>query len=226
MIDQIIHSHEFAITVRLLLAIICGGMLGLERERKRMPAGFRTYMLVCVSAALVMITNEYLMTLYPGIDPTRMGAQVISGIGFLGVGTIIVTGDKRVKGLTTAAGLWATASVGLAIGAGYYYAAIFVSVIIYILMSSLQPLDRVVGKTARNINVYIEFEDISDVGKFIKEIRNQQIKVYDMEIKTSNKSVEMNTTVFFSLSLPVKEKHQFVMERLNTMEGVIFAQEI
>ena len=113
MLERIIATQEFIMTIKLLLALFCGGLLGIEREQKKRPAGFRTYMLVCVGATLVMITNEFLGTRYAGIDPTRMGAQVISGIGFLGVGTIIVTGDNRVKGLTTAAGLWATACVGL-----------------------------------------------------------------------------------------------------------------
>jgi len=167
MLERIIATQEFIMTMKLLLALFCGGLLGIEREQKKRPAGFRTYMLVCVGATLVMITNEFLGTRYAGIDPTRMGAQVISGIGFLGVGTIIVTGDNRVKGLTTAAGLWATACVGLAIGSGAYYAAILVTVLIYITMSFLQVLDKKISRNARLINVYIEFEDISDVGKFV-----------------------------------------------------------
>lgn len=119
--DELLQELNWiSITVRLLLALICGGILGIEREKKRRPAGLRTYMLVCVGAAFVMITNEYMSFKYEGVDPSRMGAQVISGIGFLGAGTIIVTGRNRVKGLTTAAGLWAAACIGLAAGAGFY----------------------------------------------------------------------------------------------------------
>ena len=109
---------------RLLLALICGGILGIERGKKNRPAGFRTYMLVCVASAMVMITNQYISNMYSTGDPSRMGAQVISGIGFLGAGTIIVTGRNRVKGLTTAAGLWASACIGLTIGVGFYSGAI------------------------------------------------------------------------------------------------------
>lgn len=106
--------------VRILLAAICGAVIGTERGRKHRPAGLRTHMLVCVAAALVMVTNEQLIQVYGSGAPTRMGAQVISGIGFLGAGTIITDRQSRIRGLTTAAGLWASACVGLAIGSGYY----------------------------------------------------------------------------------------------------------
>ena len=105
-------------TIKMALALICGGVLGIERGRKKRPAGFRTYMLVCLGATLVMMTNEHICHAYGTGDMARMGAQVVNGIGFLGAGTIITTGHNRVKGLTTAAGLWAAACIGLAIGSG------------------------------------------------------------------------------------------------------------
>ena len=115
-----------SILLRLLLAMLFGGVIGLERGRKRRAAGFRTYMLVCLGAALTMLLSQYLHrmlnTVWSGaaltIDVSRISAQVINGIGFLGAGTIIVTGRQQVKGLTTAAGLWASACMGIAIGAG------------------------------------------------------------------------------------------------------------
>ena len=106
--------------LRLLLALVCGGLLGLERGKKKRPAGFRTHMLVCVGSALAMITNQYMAEHYTGIDASRMASQVISGIGFLGAGTIMVTGLQKIRGLTTAAGLWVVACIGLAFGTGFY----------------------------------------------------------------------------------------------------------
>ena len=103
--------NYFSITVRILLSVIIGGALGFEREQKRHPAGFRTYILVCLGAALVMMTNQYVFETFHTGDVSRLGAQVISGIGFLGAGTIIITGRNQVRGLTTAAGLWASAWV-------------------------------------------------------------------------------------------------------------------
>ena len=123
-----------SIVLRLTLAILCGGIIGIERGRKGRTAGFRTHVLVCIGATLTVLTNQYMMQYFGGGDPARLGAQVINGIGFLGAGTIIVTGRHKVKGLTTAAGLWASACLGVAIGAGFYegalagFAAIFLSI--------------------------------------------------------------------------------------------------
>lgn len=114
------------IVIRVLLALIIGGIIGLERESKKQAAGFRTYMLVCLGATLVMMTNQYICNVFEAGDPSRLGAQVISGIGFLGAGTIIVTRKSQVRGLTTAAGLWSAACIGLAIGIGFYEGAIVV----------------------------------------------------------------------------------------------------
>ena len=122
--------------VRLILAAICGGMIGIEQGCRRRAAGLRTHMLVCMGASLVMITNQYIHTEFGIPDLTRLGAQVISGIGFLGVGTIIVDKQHQVKGLTTAAGLWACACMGLAIGIGFYSGAIMACIFILLTQTS------------------------------------------------------------------------------------------
>ena len=109
-----------AIAVRITVSVILGGIIGLERGLKNRPAGLRTYMLVSVGSCLIMLTNQYVNQVFATGDPVRMGAQVVSGIGFLGAGTIVVTRRNQIKGLTTAAGLWAAAAVGLAIGVGLY----------------------------------------------------------------------------------------------------------
>lgn len=122
--------HEFLIMIkgwsilsvglRLAFSLVAGTLIGLDRSMKRRGAGIKTHVLVCLGSALVMMTGQFIQLNYEGtIDVARMGAQVISGVGFLGVGTIIVTGHDQVKGLTTAAGLWACACIGLAIGIGF-----------------------------------------------------------------------------------------------------------
>ena len=132
--------------LRIILALLMGGLIGMERERKRRPAGFRTYMLVALGAALTVILSQYLdyminnpwaeISASIGVktDASRFGAQVINGVGFLGAGTIIVTGRQEVKGLTTAAGLWASACMGLAIGAGFYECMIIGFILIFLCM--------------------------------------------------------------------------------------------
>lgn len=133
-----------AILTRLLLSVILGGVLGVEREQKRKPAGFRTYVIVCLGAALVMMTNQYAHIYMGAPDSTRLAAQVISGIGFLGAGTILVTKNNQVRGLTTAAGLWAAAALGLAVGCGFYTGAIMAFLAILISIRVLQVLDYVI----------------------------------------------------------------------------------
>ena len=124
-------TTEFHLIVRLLLAALFGALIGIEREHAKRPAGLRTHVLVCVSACLVMLTAEFISKFgYSPYDITRLGAQVISGIGFLGAGTIIRNGNT-VKGLTTAASLWAVACVGLATGIGFYMGATLATVVIF-----------------------------------------------------------------------------------------------
>ena len=108
--------NEISVVARLVLAVICGGIIGLEREKKRRAAGFRTHILISMGAAMTALVGQYLMT-FSSTDPLRIGAQVVSGMGFIGAGAIIVTRRKEAKGLTTAAGLWTTAIIGLAAGA-------------------------------------------------------------------------------------------------------------
>ena len=139
----------FIATFKIAMALVCAGVIGLERGTKKRPAGFRTYMLVCLGATLVMMTNEYLCEVHGTGDMARMGAQVVNGIGFLGAGTIITTGHNRVKGLTTAAGLWASACIGLAIGSGYYEGAILGTIAIVIVMVLLHGFDRKVMKNTK-----------------------------------------------------------------------------
>ena len=128
--DPIRDMTFWAILARLTLAVVCGGLIGAEREIKRRPAGFRTHILICLGSAITTLTSQYLLFQHLYNDIARLGAQVISGIGFVGAGTIIVTRDKRVKGLTTAAGLWAAAIIGLVCGAGYAECAIFATAVV------------------------------------------------------------------------------------------------
>ena len=139
-----------AVFLRIFVAFLLGGLLGMERGLKQRPAGLRTYMLVCVGACIIMLTNQYIFQVFKAGDPVRMGAQVVSGIGFLGAGTIIVTKHSQIKGLTTAAGLWASAAVGLATGIGFYEAAIAGALIIFVTLTVLARLDRQLHRKARH----------------------------------------------------------------------------
>ena len=143
---------------RLSVAAFCGGCIGLERERKHRPAGFRTHILICLGAAMTTLTSQYLvLNLHLYTDMARLGAQVIAGIGFIGAGTIIITKRRQVKGLTTAAGLWASAIVGLCCGAGFVEGAIIATAIIlfaefvFAKLEYLNPAGSVKDRVAKSM---------------------------------------------------------------------------
>ncbi|MBQ8798773.1 MAG: MgtC/SapB family protein [Lachnospiraceae bacterium] len=215
-----------SVSTRLLLSLVCGGILGVERGRKKRPAGFRTYMLVCMGAALVMITNQYITEIYGGTDPARMGAQVISGIGFLGAGTIIVTGRNRVKGLTTAAGLWAAACVGLSLGIGFYTGAVVGCVLIFVVMAMLQRLDDWVMSSTKVINLYVEFDQMSDVGTFIRYTKEQGFRISDLEMTRANGMEDKGTAILCTLRLPKKKPHAEILQMLSAIEPVRYVEEL
>lgn len=143
--DTDLHSiNILSICLRLLLAVIIGGIIGLNRAKTNHAAGFRTHILVCMGAAIVMMTNQYMVeVLQYATDPARLGAQVVTGVGFLGAGTIVMRGrneNKHIEGLTTAAGLWASACIGLAIGVGFYSAAVIGGIFLIITMTLLSKV--------------------------------------------------------------------------------------
>ena len=212
--------------LRLALAMICGGVLGMERGKKNRPAGFRTYMLVCVGATLVMLTNQFICNKYGTGDPARLGAQVISGIGFLGAGTIIVTGRNRVKGLTTAAGLWADACVGLAIGIGFYSAAIIGCTMILVVMSVLHRMDARMTANTRVMDLYMEFEKMTDLGHFMSYIKEHDIKISEIEMTKSNNVEEVGVAVLLTLKLAKKRPHTEIIQMLSMASGIMYIEEL
>ena len=161
-LDPLRELTLLSIALRLLIAALCGGLIGVERGRKRHAAGLRTHAVVCVGAACVMMVNQYITLMFqPDGDPARMGAQVISGIGFLGAGTIIITGrqqGQRVKGLTTAAGLWASACMGLAVGIGFYEGAFLMFLLLMLVIAALNHLDETYIKSPSSVQLYLELQ--------------------------------------------------------------------
>jgi putative Mg2+ transporter-C (MgtC) family protein len=174
-----------AVALRIVAAALLGGLLGMERGMKNRPAGMRTYMLVCTGACLVMLTNQYIYQLFGTGDPVRMGAQVVSGIGFLGGGTIIVTRHSRIKGLTTAAGLWAAAGVGLALGIGFYEAAVVGAIAIFVVMTLLQRMDDRIHGKAKRMDVYVELIGSCTLGDFLLQMQKLELEVSNVQRESS-----------------------------------------
>ncbi len=212
--------------IKTILSLICGGVIGIERGRKKRPAGFRTYMLVCLGATLVMMTNEYLCKLYGTGDMARMGAQVVNGIGFLGAGTIITTSHNKVKGLTTAAGLWAAACIGLAIGSGYYEGAIIGTFMIVVIMVVLHSFDRRVVANTKIIIIYIEYAKVSAIRRVTSFAKEQQITIDNIEMESPDLTRTTNSAAVLYLRLPKKTSHAELVEQILDLEGVVYAEEL
>lgn len=212
------------ILLRMCIAVICGGIIGAERGRKGRPAGFRTHILVCLGAALAMMTNQYIMITFNTSDPARLGAQVISGIGFLGAGTIIVTGRHQVKGLTTAAGLWASACMGLAIGIGFYEAAIFACLVIVFVSTLLHRFDHYILSSSKIMDLYIEFGDISDMSSFMSKMRQQGVRVVEIEMTKVNATSDAGVAAIMTLRAEEKKDHSDMLELASQMKGVKFVE--
>jgi len=172
------------VSLKLIVAGILGGLIGYERENSQRPAGFRTHILVCVSAALVMVTSEFLFDKYHSfvnMDPARLGAQVISGIGFLGAGTIIRDGFN-VKGLTTAASLWAVACVGLAVGSGFYSGAVITTIVIFITLISLRRFENNTSILRRDNVIFVQSQNyLGWINEIISVLDKNDILIKNIE---------------------------------------------
>lgn len=212
-------------TLRLLLALGCGGLLGLERGKKKRPAGFRTHMLVCVGSALAMMTNQYMCERFPGIDVSRMGAQVISGIGFLGAGTIMVTGPQRIKGLTTAAGLWVVACIGLAFGTGYYTGGIIATAMCIFINTLLHNVESKVNSANRIISLFLELEDISYIGGLLKIAKDNDITIIELESGKARKD-NNHVGIIMTLKLSKRIEHAHIIELFSTYDGMCYLEEM
>ena len=181
--------NTVSILVRILLAAVGGSLIGLNRRKAGQPAGMRTHMLVCIGAALVMLTGQYSYELYGQGDPTRLGAQVISGIGFLGAGSIIISGKSHnnVKGLTTAAGLWGSACIGLAVGIGFYSAAIITTIVVTLVLSKFKNLEQKLILEDVQFQLYMEVEETA-MAQILQKMTDIHLEIEDLSVIKKKKS--------------------------------------
>lgn len=222
-LDYLRDVTTVSVLFRLFLAVLCGGIIGIEREHKRRPAGFRTHILICLGASMTTLTSQFLfynLNLYTDIG--RLGAQVVAGIGFIGAGAIIVTKRRQVKGLTTAAGLWTCAIIGLAIGAGYYEAAVISTFVILLAEIFFVKFEYWVLVNSRNLNIYVEYDNNEHLDNIIRLIKGYRIVIIDLEITKSGN----NSCAIFQLQLPKKISHDKIMTAISTAEGIVSVEEL
>lgn len=224
---QYFRELNMASTVlRILLAVVIGGILGLERGRKNRPAGYRTYLLVCLGSTLVMMTNQYIYQSFGTGDPARMGAQVVSGIGFLGAGTIIVTGRQQIKGITTAAGMWAAACCGLAIGIGFYEGAVIGGILIFLAMELLEKMDGTIRNRSNSVEVYLEFDGRKSFGTFLRGVREMGLEVFDIQLNKNKYAKSRELNVVLSLQSQKKLTQGEILDMIGELEGVCFVEKL
>ena len=216
-----------SVTVRMLLAVLCGGIIGIERAYKRRPAGFRTHILICLGAAITTLTSQYLyLNLHYYTDMARLGAQVVAGIGFIGAGTIVVTRQQRVKGLTTAAGLWVAAIIGIAIGSGFYEGGIATTLLVLLAELVFSRLEYRILANAPEINLYIEYRDRATLDELLHLYREQGLKVVNLEITRSKGSEKHNACAIFTIRMDRKHTVEGLLRDIIAIDGVFQVEEL
>lgn len=213
-----------SILLRIFMAMACGGVIGLERGKAQQAAGMRTHMLVSLGAAMVMLTGQFMYLHFNTGDPARLGAQVISGIGFLGAGSIMVSGDSKVRGLTTAAGLWTAACIGLTIGIGFYSAGILATILVYLIMARMKKIEYRMMLDDVWYGLYFEVSDMEVLSFVADKLSYAGLRLGEVQMQ------EVKNGEFYKIVIPIlkskKEDRDTIMQRIENVDGVRFAKYI
>lgn len=216
----------FEIFIRILMSMFLGGIIGLERGIKNKAAGLRTYLLVTLGASIIMMSNQYIYQIFDVGDPVRMGAQVISGIGFLGAGTIVVTTKNQIRGLTSAASLWACAANGLAIGVGAYEISVMATISLYLVIEFVHRLDFIVEKNRKKHLLYIEIDKKIELENFLDYTQKRDIDIASIEYAKSGSG--FSHTLPLILGIANHDYHSFdrMCELIQAYEGVYYIEKL
>lgn len=223
MLEQVVFETVLEYKVlayRLFLAIILGSIIGIERERLNKSAGLRTHILVCVGSCLIMLVSLTIYYSFPNTnaDPGRIAAQVVSGIGFLGAGTIMRSG-AGVKGLTTAATLWVVAGIGLAVGVGAYFIAVLTTVVVFLILSYLFKFEGYLSKSKNIRNLFLVVDDRpGQIGLVCSALGDMEISIRNIEL--SEPSTDNTVKVNIEIKTPYTINGDELLEVINKLEGV------
>lgn len=225
-LGKMLHQfNEISAVIRILLAMLLGGMIGMEREKSRRPAGFRTHILVCVGASMTALIGLFVWHQMGDVtDPVRISAQVISGIGFLGVGTILVKEHDHITGLTTAAGLWTTAAIGISCGYGFYSAAVMGTLVVTITSAILFKLEKGTRKRNSVVSFYLEMNGTEHVNEYTDWFF-EKLGAKNVLIVSPRSAVCGNVGIEIILTFSEKEDAKLILEKIREKENVVFAIE-
>lgn len=215
-----------SVPLRIAAVLLLSGVIGMERAMKNRAAGFRTYMLVSIGSCIIMMTNQYVYQCLGTGDPVRMGAQVVSGIGFLGAGSIIVTSHNQVKGLTTAAGLWASACLGLAVGIGFYEVALTGGVAVYISLTLLHMWEDHMRRKTKVLTMYMELLPGTSVGVFLREVRNRELTVSNLQFEKEPGNNDDAVHFVATVKSKNRKKRIQILEEIKEIPAVVYMEEL
>ena len=226
--DVVEYLRDFnvvTILIRLVLAMIMGGAIGLERGKQGRAAGMRTHIFVCLGATLTTMIGYFSLMQFQTGDPLRIAAQVISGIGFLGVGTILIKGRFQITGLTTAAGLWCAAAIGIALGAGFYEGAIITFICSALTVSTLWRVEYILNKKNRRFGIYVEISSDKYIRTTI-DLLNERYRVTDIQVTSPRSGTQGNV----GIEAIIHNKHtdltpDIVAKQLEEIPTVVYAIE-
>ena len=225
-IEELRELNVVTMIIRIFLAALAGGIVGLERGFHGRAAGLRTHMLVCLGAALTALIGCYLSIEFGGSDPQRTGAQVMSGVGFLGAGTILLKkGNSQITGLTTAAGLWATAAIGLSIGYGLYEAAI---VTVFVVVTAFTLMSRVefrMNRKRQRAFFYLELDNVNSVKEMI-DILSAEYAAVEIQVTPARSGHPEHVGMEALIRIPPKVTVNAKIQKLESLQHVIFALQI
>lgn len=229
--DPIRDINLVAVILRLTLAAICGGIIGAERAISRSPAGLRTHILICLGAAMTTLTSQYMFFyLHLYTDIARLGAQVVAGVGFIGTGTIIITQKHQIKGLTTAAGIWAASIIGLVLGAGFYEGGILATFLLIFVRFTAPKLQSFFADQSNDRIFYIEYKMTQTLNHLISTIRDYNIDIKSLETAKTKRSGRVYSESCAIISVRFKSKSTLTPEQLedliNNHSNVVFVKEL
>ncbi|MBR2283398.1 MAG: MgtC/SapB family protein [Ruminococcus sp.] len=212
--------------LRLVMSLLCGGIIGIERSYKNRPAGFRTHILVCVGAAIASMTGLYLyLNAHLTTDISRLGAQIVSGLGFIGGGTIIVVNKKKIKGLTTAAGLWVSGIIGLAIGAGFYEGAVVATVLILVTEIWFSRLAAKITRTPK-FKILIQYKNKISLNHVLRCCKDNKVAISNLQVTGTSETDSSLYSAIITLQPRKKIDKVKLMSSIRLIVGVDYAEEV
>jgi putative Mg2+ transporter-C (MgtC) family protein len=224
-IDYLRDFNVVSILIRLILAMFMGGTIGLERGKQGRAAGMRTHIFVCLGATLTTMIGYFSLFQHSTGDPLRVAAQVISGIGFLGVGTILLKGRFQITGLTTAAGLWCAAAIGIALGAGFYEGAIITFVCSVLTVTTFWRIEYLLNKKNRRFGIYVEISSDKNIRTMI-DLLSEKYRVTDIQVTSPRSGTQGNVGIEANVhNSDFSTSPDKVSRELEAEEFVIFAIE-